>query len=227
MLKKHHLILAAAAILAAVTSCTEKRPVVVFETTKGDITFELFNETPLHRDNFLSLVDSGAYDGILFHRVIRNFMIQCGDPNSKNAAPGEFLGDGDLDYTVPAEFRLEQGLWHRHGMLSSAREGDDVNPQRASSAMQFTFVWGRIYNKEELDRVQERLDRETGGTVKLTEEMRRDYCTVGGNPHLDGQYTVFGQVLSGMEVVDAIQRVETDGNDRPLEDVRILRAYRR
>lgn len=195
------------------------------ETTMGTIELKLYDATPLHRDNFRNLVREGAYDSLLFHRVIKDFMIQGGDPDSKNAAPGMLLGEGDKPYTVPAEFRLDEGIFHRRGVLAAAREGDDVNPEQRSSAMQFYIVWGRVFDEAGLDQIQERLDRRTGGRVKLTPEMREVYKTTGGTPHLDGQYTVFGEVVSGLDVVDAIQQVATDDNDRPLEDVRIIRAY--
>ena len=195
------------------------------ETTAGTIVLKLYDQTPLHRDNFRSLVAEGAYDSLLFHRVIQNFMIQGGDPESKYAKQGQLLGEGDRNYTVPAEFRLEDGIFHRRGVLAAAREGDNVNPQQRSSAMQFYIVWGKIFDDEGLDKVQERLDRQTGGRVKLTPKMREVYKTVGGTPHLDGQYTVFGEVVSGLDVVDAIQQVSTDESDRPLRDVRINRAY--
>lgn len=216
----------AAALLLAV-SCRKNEIHVVLETTRGNIELKLYDQTPLHRDNFVQLVKEGAYDSLLFHRVIPDFMIQGGDPDSKEAAPGVLLGEGDRPYTVPAEFRLEKGIFHRRGVLGAAREGDDVNPEQRSSAMQFYIVWGKAFDDEGLDRVQQRLDTQTGGEVKLTPQMREVYKTVGGTPHLDGQYTVFGEVVSGLEVVDAIQRVPTDGNDRPLEDVRILKAYLR
>ncbi len=205
-------------------ACEKREFHVVLETTKGNIELKLYNATPLHRDNFVKLVKEGAYDSLLFHRVIRDFMIQGGDPDSKNAAPGVFLGDGDKPYTVPAEFRLEEGIFHRRGVLAAAREGDDVNPEQRSSAMQFYIVWGKIFDDAGLDNIQKRLDDRTGGRVKLTPEMREVYKTVGGTPHLDGQYTVFGEVVSGLDVVDAIQQVPTDGNDRPLDNVRIIRA---
>ena len=208
-------------------SCRQKEVRVVLETTMGNIELKLYDATPLHRDNFRSLVREGAFDSLLFHRVIRDFMIQGGDPDSKYAAPGMLLGEGDKPYTVPAEFRLEQGIFHRRGVLAAAREGDDVNPEQRSSAMQFYIVWGKVFDDESLARVQERLDARTGGRVKITPEMAEVYKTVGGTPHLDGQYTVFGEVTSGLDVVDAIQQVPTDPNDRPLEDVRILRAYLR
>ncbi len=195
------------------------------ETTMGTIELKLYDATPLHRDNFRNLVREGAYDSLLFHRVIKDFMIQGGDPDSKNAAPGMLLGEGDKPYTVPAEFRLDEGIFHRRGVLAAAREGDDVNPEQRSSAMQFYIVWGRVFDEAGLDQIQERLDRRAGGRVKLTPEMREVYKTTGGTPHLDGQYTVFGEVVSGLDVVDAIQQVATDDNDRPLEDVRIIRAY--
>lgn len=207
------------------TSCQNKNVHVVLETTMGNIELKLYDLTPLHRDNFRALVKEHAFDSLLFHRVIRDFMIQGGDPDSKYAEPGKVLGDGDRDYTVPAEFRLEDGIFHRRGVLAAAREGDDVNPEQRSSAMQFYIVWGRVFDEEGLDRIQLRLDARTDGRVKLTPEMREVYKTVGGTPHLDGQYTVFGEVVSGLDVVDAIQQVATDTNDRPLTDVRILRAY--
>ena len=212
------LIIAGAFIL---TSCNKKDARIVLETTLGNIELKLYDETPLHRDNFISLVKEHAYDSLLFHRVIPGFMIQGGDPDSKNAEPGTMLGEGDRPYTIPAEFRLDKGIFHRRGVLAAAREGDDVNPEQRSSAMQFYIVWGRVFDDETLDRLQERL----GGKVTLTPEMREAYKTVGGTPHLDGQYTVFGEVVSGLDVVDAIQNVPTDDNDRPLDDVRIIRAY--
>jgi len=205
-------------------ACKKSEVHVVLETTKGDIELKLYDATPQHRDNFVKLVKECAYDSLLFHRVIRDFMIQGGDPDSKNAAPGVFLGEGDRPYTLPAEFRLDEGIFHRRGVLAAAREGDDVNPEQRSSAMQFYIVWGKIFDEQGLDNVQKRLDERTGGRVKLTPEMREVYKTVGGTPHLDGQYTVFGEVVSGLDVVDAIQQVPTDRNDRPLDDVRIIRA---
>lgn len=208
----------------ALIACQQEKTVVM-ETSMGTIELKLYDQTPLHRDNFVSLVKESAFDSLLFHRVIRDFMIQGGDPDSKHAAPGEKLGEGDRPYTVPAEFRLEQGIFHRRGVLAAAREGDAVNPEQRSSAMQFYIVWGRVFDDEGLDRIQERLDRQTEGRVKLTPAMREVYKTEGGTPHLDGQYTVFGEVISGLEVVDAIQQLATDSNDRPLEDVRILKVY--
>lgn len=215
----------AMALVAVSCASTDREKIAVLETSVGTIELKLYDETPLHQANFIKNVTEGLYDSLLFHRVIKDFMIQGGDPDSKHAAPGQFLGNGDLPYTVPAEFRLEQGIWHRRGVLAGAREGDDVNPEQASSAMQFYIVWGRVFDDEGIAAQQEKLDARTGGKVKLTPEMTEDYKTIGGTPHLDGQYTVFGEVLSGLEVVDAIQNAATDANDRPLEDVRIIRAY--
>ena len=196
---------------------------VLLETTTGNIRIALFDETPLHRDNFLKLVQEHVYDSLLFHRVIKDFMIQSGDLHSKHAKPGQRLGSGDYDYTIEAEFRLPQ-IFHRRGMVAMAREGDRVNPEQRSSACQFYIVWGRVYNDARLMKVQERLDTTTHGRVQLTPEMQQVYKTVGGIPHLDGQYTVFGEVVEGLDVVDRIQQSATDPYDRPLEDVRILRA---
>ena len=226
-MKKIVTIIAFAATIVLLTSCKKKEVRVVMETTKGNIEMKLYDATPLHRDNFKMLVEEGAYDSLLFHRVIRDFMIQGGDPDSKHAKPGQLLGDGDRSYTIPPEFRLDEGIFHRRGVLAAAREGDDVNPEQRSSAMQFYIVWGKVFDDESLDRVQKRIDDYTNGRVKLTPEMREVYKTIGGTPHLDGQYTVFGEVVSGLDVVDAIQQVSTDTNDRPVEDVRIIRAYLR
>ena len=197
---------------------------VLFETTAGNIRIALYDETPQTRDNFLKITKMGVYDSLLFHRVIKDFMIQSGDTNSKHAKPGQLLGTGDFDYTTEAEFRLPQ-IFHRRGVVAMARESDKVNPERRSSACQFYIVWGKIYTDDRLiAKVQERLDSATQGTVKLTPEMIEVYKTVGGTPHLDGQYTVFGEVTEGLDIVEKIQQAATDKNDRPLEDIRILRA---
>ena len=167
---------------------SDARTKVTFVTTLGDFTVELYDETPLHRDNFLKLVDEGFYDGLLFHRVIENFMIQGGDPQSKDAVRGQRLGEGDLGYKIPAEIRLPK-IRHFRGALAAAREPDFVNPNHESSACQFYIVWGE---------------------------------TKEGTPHLDGDYTVFGKVVKGLNVIEKIQQVETDRNDRPIEDVQII-----
>ena len=164
----------------------EKKYYVLIETSYGNMTVELYNETPKHRDNFLKLVNEGFYDGLLFHRVINNFMIQGGDPKSKDARPGQMLGDGNLGYTVPAEF--VPGLIHRKGALAAARQGDMVNPTKASSP-----------DKQQIE----------------------TYTTVGGTPHLDYDYTVFGQVIDGLDVIDKIAAVKCGPGDRPLEDVKM------
>ena len=216
--------------ILALVSCApkpEKEVVMVVETTMGTVEFKLYNETPLHRDNFIKLAEEHYFDSLLFHRVIDNFVVQGGDPNSKHAAPGEMLGDGEPDWRIPPEFRLDKGIFHRRGTVNAAREGDDTNPGREYCASQFCFMMGKPMTDEQLDRAQARLDAATGGQVKLTPEMRQAYKEVGGSPHLDGQYTVFGEVVSGMEVLEAIQKVPTDEFDRPLEDVRMLRVYRK
>lgn len=208
---------------AAAEQTDTVRHEVLFRTTKGDIRVALYNETPRHRDNMLALVRSGFYDGVLFHRVISRFMIQAGDSASRHAVPGQELGDSHESYTVPAEICYPR-IFHKRGALGAAREPDNVNPERASSASQFYIVYGRRHDDEMLEKAQQRLDEHTGGTVKLTPEVREAYKAKGGTPHLDGQYTVFGEVVEGLSVVDEIQWVETDKNDRPLEDVRILSA---
>lgn len=199
----------------------QERAEVELETTEGNIRIALFNETPQHRDNFMKLVRMEFYDSLLFHRVIKDFMIQGGDLNSRHAKPGQLLGEGELDYTIEPEFRLPQ-IYHRRGVIASARESDKVNPERRSGAAQFYIVWGKVYDDRRLASVQERLDSATNGQVKLSPEMIETYKTVGGTPHLDGQYTVFGEITEGLDVVDRIQQMETDKNDRPIKDVRIL-----
>ena len=205
--------------LCAQTSTTE----VLLETTMGNIRIALYDETPQHRDNFLKLTKMGSYDSLLFHRVIKDFMVQSGDIFSKNAKPGQLLGMGDYDYTQEPEFRLPK-IFHRRGVVAAAREGDEKNPERRSGASQFYIVWGKIYDDRRLDYTQTKLDSITNGAVQLTPEMREVYKTIGGTPHLDGQYTVFGEVTEGLDLIEKMQLVETDKNDRPLEDIRILKA---
>lgn len=190
-------------------------------TIEGTIVLRLHDSTPLHRDNFLRLVKSHYYDSILFHRVIKNFMIQAGDPNSKQAKPGQLLGNGGPGYTIPAEFR--QTLFHRKGVLAAARQGDNVNPEKKSSASQFYIVQGRTFTDKELDSVE--VVRLNG--YKLPEAHRQVYKTIGGTPQLDQNYTVFGEVVKGLDVVDKIASTPTSkgqDRDRPIEDVRILKA---
>ena len=193
-----------------------KRAVVEITTEKGRIVVALYNETPLHRDNFLKLVREGAYDSLLWHRVIPRFMIQGGDPASKNAERVAMLGSGGPGYTIPAE--IEPGLVHKKGALAAARQGDQVNPERRSSGSQFYIVQGTTYQPSELDPVVARAAQQ-GTTITYTPEQKEYYASKGGAPHLDGGYTVFGEVIEGLDVIDAIASVERDGRDRPLEDI--------
>lgn len=243
----------------------EKDALVELKTTAGDIIVELYNDTPLHRDNFLKLVGEGFYDGVLFHRVINDFMIQTGDPKSKDAQPGEMLGTGDPGYTIAAEIQYPKH-YHKRGALAAARTGDNVNPQRRSSGSQFYIVTGRpvgeaqienmymrqheeqlqstfrklamehrdsIENMQKagdeagLEALRQQLIKETESSVDIkpiSDEMKQAYTTDGGAPHLDGAYTVFGEVIKGMDVVDKIQKAATDASDRPLEDIKVLSA---
>lgn len=240
---------------------------VQLETTYGKIVVVLYNETPQHRDNFIKLVKEGYYDGVLFHRVIKDFMIQTGDGNSKTADADTQLGDGDPGYTIPAEFVYPQ-YFHKRGALAAARTGDQVNPERRSSGSQFYIVTGKIYSSDELKAMTKRLEdvkkqdifrglvMEHQNEIKkmqenhddeglanlqntliqqteaeaaktpftMTDEQINAYTSIGGTPHLDGQYTVFGEVIEGMDVVDKIQNVTTGRLDRPTVDVKIIKA---
>lgn len=187
---------------------------VLIKTTMGDITVRLYDSTPVHRDNFLKLVSEKYFDSILFHRVIPDFMVQSGDPDSKNAKEGVMLGNGGPDYTLPAE--LTPMYFHKRGALSAARTGDQGNPCRRSSGSQFYIVTGKVYTDAELNTLESRMN------TKFTPEQRKAYTTVGGTPFLDGQYTVFGEVVDGIDVAVAISKVPRDKNDRPNKDVRIL-----
>lgn len=196
-----------------------KRDVLV-QTTMGDMVIRLSDSTPLHRDNFLKLVKVGYYDSLLFHRVIKDFMIQGGDPNSKRAAAGQPLGNGGPGYTVPAEFRTT--LFHKKGVIAAARMGDNVNPTKASSGSQFYIVQGKVFREGELDT----LERTRLGGRKLSAAQKEAYKTMGGTPHLDQGYTVYGEVIKGLDVVDKIAAVQTSrgqDRDRPMEDVRIIK----
>lgn len=217
-----HLFIVLALVLALSSCSTRKEYMVRMFTTAGVVDMKLYDETPAHRDNFVKLVKNHQYDSLLFHRVIKDFMIQGGDPASKNAVPGELLGEGDLGYTVEAEF-MPDLHYHRRGALAAAREGDDVNPSKASSACQFYIVWGKVYTKEQLESYMEWYKQRTGKELNVTPEQFEAYTTVGGTPHLDGGYTVFGEVVKGLEVIETIQNVKCDGNDRPLRDVRIIK----
>ena len=261
-------------LICAVMACSsaKKNDVmgtkVKIETTMGDIIVKLYDETPNHRDNFIKLVENGTYEGTLFHRVIKDFMIQAGDPDSKGAPKGQMLGSGDVGYTVPAEFVYPQ-LFHKKGALAAARQGDNVNPEKASSGCQFYIVTGRVFNDSTLLSMEEQKNQNKFTSVfnalaqkhmkeiyqmrrnndqeglmnlqdsifvetqkqlegepefKFTEEQRQAYTTVGGTPHLDGEYTVFGEVIEGMDVVDKIQQVSTNASDRPDDDVIIKKV---
>lgn len=236
-------------------------------TSLGDIVILLYGDTPGHRDNFLERVKAGDYDGVLFHRVIDNFMIQTGDPSSKNATKGQMLGDGDTAPEIEAEFLFPKHYHHR-GAIAAARTGDNVNPTRRSSGSQFYIVTGKKFSPAQLDQMEHRalmarrqetfdrlcsqnrdtimtlrrnrdqaglqalqdsLNEETrrltaADTTYFTPQIREDYMTKGGTPHLDGAYTVYGRVLEGMDIVEKIEKAETDSNDRPIEDIKILSA---
>ena len=232
---------------------------VKIQTTLGDIVVRLYDETPIHRDNFVKLVKEGYYDGTLFHRVIKDFMIQGGDPDSKDAPADKMLGVGGPDYTLEAE--IKDNLFHKRGALAAARQGDQVNPERRSSGSQFYIVWGQVYSEGQLNQfskqlkmqqiqqafnmlaashrdeimqmrrernqaglqaLQEKLVKEAESQVTgdgLTEEQKKIYSTIGGTPHLDGQYTVFGEVEEGLDIVEMIQNTATGRGDRPIDDI--------
>ena len=195
----------------------DRKKDVLLETSMGNIWIRLSDSTPLHRDNFIKLVKTNYYPGILFHRVIQNFMIQSGDPDSRGAAPGVPLGNGGPDYLIPAEFRPT--LFHKKGVIAAAR---DNHPQKASSASQFYLTQGKVFTEAGLDSVETyRLKR------KIPADQRKVYTTLGGVPHLDQNYTVFGEIVRGLEVVDKIAAVPTSkgpDKDRPLQDVKIIDA---
>ena len=191
-------------------------------TNYGNIVLRLYDSTPLHRDNFIRLVKTGYYDSVLFHRVINHFMIQSGDPDSKHAEPGQPLGNGGPKYTVPAEFRVS--IFHKKGVLAAARTGDEINPEKASSGSQFYIVQGKQFSDAGLDSVE--TFRLKGR--KIPADQREVYKTIGGTPHLDQGYTIFGEVVKGLDIVDKIAAVPTskgEDRDRPLEDVRIIKAH--
>lgn len=208
---------------------------VLIQTSFGDVELKLYDETPLHKANFLKLVNDGFYDGVLFHRVIANFMIQGGDPNSKTAQPDDMLGNGDVGYTIPAEF-CTPAIYHKKGVLAAARQGDAVNPKKESSGCQFYIVVGKVFSDPDLDNMEQSKKSKLSSNsqlaqspyfesyYKFTSEQREAYKTIGGTPHLDGEYTVFGEVVKGMDVVDKIAVVQTGRMNRPIEDVRIIKA---
>jgi len=216
----------ALAFAAYVPTMAQSRQVML-ETTEGNIVLTLYDDTPQHRDNFLKLVNEQFYDSLLFHRVIKNFMIQGGDPTSRHAEPGATLGNGSLDYTIEAEFFDADGhLLHPHkrGAVAMAREGDRSNPERCSGGCQFYIVWGRTYSTQQLYQIGDKVEEQTDHHVTMTEELLDLYRKTGGSPHLDGQYTVFGEVTEGLDIVERIQQTMTDDYDRPINDIRILKA---
>ena len=194
------------------TKAQEQLPerLIKIETSMGDMVVKLYNETPLHRDNMIKLIQESFYDKQLFHRVIKDFMVQGGDPQSTDAAKGERLGNGGPGYTVPAEFNPE--LIHKKGALAAAREGDAVNPQKESSGSQFYLVVGRVLTQDQINSFAQ-------SGAPFTEESVEAYTTMGGTPHLDGSYTVFGEIVVGLEILDRIAATQTDTYDRPIEDV--------
>ena len=218
-------ILCLSLILCHLSFCVaQDRAEVLMETSEGNIRIQLYNETPKHRDNFLQLVKAHYYDSLTFHRVIKDFMVQGGkrDANSPNAPNTQHLTPSTQHLTpstqtIEAEFRTPQ-LFHKRGALAAAREGDDVNPERRSSPTQFYFVWGRKYSERAMEFTENRLN------LQLTPEQREAYMTIGGTPHLDGTYTVFGEIVDGLDVVERIQAAATDDADRPLQPIYILRA---
>lgn len=197
---------------AAIYAKKPKHQYLKISTNKGECIVMLYNETPLHRDNFIKLVKEHYFDGTLFHRVINHFMIQGGDPDSKNAKPDATLGDGGPKYTIPAEF--VDSLFHKKGVLAAAREGDDINPNKESAGSQFYLVQGRVFTDEQLNALEQRRLNH-----KIPDYQREVYKTLGGTPHLDRNYTVFGEVVQGIELIDTIASVETNKANRPQEDI--------
>lgn len=192
--------------------------IVEIKTPKGTMYARLYDETPQHRDNFLKLAEEGFYNGTLFHRVIKAFMIQGGDPYSKNAATAEMSGTGGPGYTIEAEIKPQ--FFHKRGALAAARQGDAINPQKRSSGSQFYIVHGGQYNANQMDQLESRMQYAKPG-FSWTDEQKQAYAQVGGTPHLDGDYTIFGEVVKGLDVLDAIAKTPTHPGDRPVEEMRM------
>lgn len=192
-------------------ACKEKSTYVKVTTDFGDMVFRLYDETPKHRDNFIKLANEEYFKDLLFHRVMDDFMIQGGDPESRGAKPGVLLGNGGPDYAIPQEF--VDSLYHRKGVLAAAREPDEINPDKESSASQFYIVEGQTWEDEDFPRFERRIGKD------IPEEHRTIYKTIGGTPFLDNQYTVFGEMVAGFNVLEAIASVRVDRNNRPVEDV--------
>lgn len=209
-MKKLFLIICTFSILSAFAA-KPKNQYIRIKTEFGECIVKLYNQTPLHRDNFLKLTKEGFYNGTLFHRVIKDFMIQGGDPDSRNAKPDSLLGEGGLKYTIPAEFR--DSLFHKKGVLAAAR---DNNPEKASSSCQFYLVQGKVFTDEQLNGVEEKRLK-----FKIPEWQRQIYKTIGGAPHLDRNYTVYGEIVQGLDLVDKIAALPTDKNNRPKQDVKM------
>ncbi|MDR2684083.1 MAG: peptidylprolyl isomerase [Prevotellaceae bacterium] len=203
---------------------TNKTAFVKIETTEGIIKVKLYDDTPEHKYNFMLLVKNRTYEGLLFHRVIKDFMIQGGDPESKDADSTKSLGSGGLGYAIDAEIRFPEHF-HKRGALAAARTDDNVNPMRTSSACQFYIVTGKTVTDKELDLYENNINNQLlpQTPLKYTEEQRRIYKTFGGTPHLDGYYTVFGEVVQGFDVLEKIQSLETDKRNRPTKDIKILK----
>jgi len=200
--------------MLSVFAAKRKNQYIRIKTEFGECIVKLYNETPLHRDNFLKLAKEGYYNGTLFHRVIKDFMIQGGDPDSRNAKPDSLLGEGGPKYTIQAEFR--DSLFHKKGVLAAAREGDNVNPKKESSGSQFYLVQGKVFTDEQLNSVEEKRLK-----FKIPEWQRQVYKTIGGTPHLDRNYTVYGEIVVGLDMVDKIAALLTDKNNRPKKDVKL------
>jgi cyclophilin family peptidyl-prolyl cis-trans isomerase len=211
--------------LIACAQNKSKPTLVKIYTTEGNIKVLLYDDTPDHKFNFLQLVNNKSYEGLLFHRVIKNFMIQGGDPESRDADTAKVLGSGSIGYNLPAEILFPQH-YHKRGALAAARSSDDTNPMKESSGCQFYIVTGKLITDEELDFFEKNVNKTLlpKEPLKYTEEQRRQYKTFGGTPHLDGNYTVFGEVVEGFDVLEKIQNIPTNPNDRPQKDIKILKV---